>query len=401
MPRAFVTLSDSETDMHLDKLGLALPTYLGQVACRTFIPDTQNPSITKQMNIRGDFFRDSVPYLQPGFGGFFTSATGETDSGADRSVQYAIEFPLGTITQAKVGASDTLVVPSGADKVFFDKMYPPVPYAKWPRSAQFWHRTFQECSAGIVFSSSYKSYGLLLDRVHTSNAAVNGTMDPAYAGGSLGGNPFGPYCLVGPTTRPSLAAVGDSKFNGGTMTSNSTPYCGEIQGAFAPQFGFMDLSRGTQQAEQIAGSGFNKRKAYLAHASHGVLGAGVNDMITNGRTAVQVAGYRQTIIGFAPTLQWLETTLAPQTTSTDSWATVANQTVTSINAERVLFNQRVRAGNQGFVGFIDIADILESARNSGLWKAPGATGDGLHALNAGYALCDSNIDVGKIKPVMA
>ena len=125
MPRAFVTLSDSETDMHLDKLGLALPTYLGQVACRTFIPDTQNPSITKQMNIRGDFFRDSVPYLQPGFGGFFTSATGETDSGADRSVQYAIEFPLGTITQAKVGASDTLVVPSGADKVFFDKMYPP------------------------------------------------------------------------------------------------------------------------------------------------------------------------------------------------------------------------------------------------------------------------------------
>ena len=389
---------DAATDERLATLNLSLPSYLGQVGCRTFIPDTVNPSITKQMNIHADFIRDDVPYLQMGFGGFYTSTSGEVNSGAVRNISAAIEFPLGTIQRVTWGGSASLALADGADKVLSDPIYPPVPYVNWPRSAQIWERVYQDCSAGIVFSSSYKAYGLLLDRTHSSNAAVDGTMDPAYAGGSLGGNPFVPYCLVGPTTRASVVQVHDSRGNGGTMTSNSTPFTGELQGAFSAQFGFLDLSRGTQQAEQLATGGMAKRRAYLVHASHGIVGAGVNDMISNARTAVPVAGYRQTIIGFAPNLKWLETTIAPQTTSTDSWATVANQTVTSINAERVLFNQRVRAGNAGFVGFLDIADILESARNSGFWKAPGVTGDGLHPVNAGYALCDSGVDTSRVQP---
>tara|TARA_R110000868_G_scaffold230335_11_gene483506 strand:+ start:908 stop:2089 length:1182 start_codon:yes stop_codon:yes gene_type:complete len=390
----------SAFDQYQATRGAAIPAYLGQVGCRTFIPDTINPSITRQMNVRSEFLRDSVPYLQLGFGNFYTTTTGEANGGAVRYITAGIEFPLGTITQVKFDGSPTLALADGVDKVLSDPVLPPLPYISWPRTAQIWIRTLQECAAGIIFSSSYKAYGLLLDRTHTSNAAVDGTMDPAWSGGSLGGNPFGPYCIVGPTTRPSIVSVHDSRGNGGTMTSNSTTYTGEVQGAFGPRFGFMDLSRGTQQAEQIAGAGFTKRKAYLIHASHGICGAGVNDMVTNGRTAAQVAGYRQTIIGFAPKLKWLETTIAPVTTSTDSWATTANQTVTSINAERILFNQRVRAGNAGFDGFIDIADLLESARNSGFWK-PFMTGDGLHAVNAGYALCDTGIDTSIVRPLAA
>jgi lysophospholipase L1-like esterase len=108
-----------------------------------------------------------------------------------------------------------------------------------------------------------------------------------------------------------------------------------------------------------------------------------------------------------------QTTITPQTTSSDAWATVNNQTVASAGNEtaRLAANAWLRdgapisaspaaggtvaavgasgvlrAGQTGhpLAGIIEVADLAESARDSGKWKA-GYTGDGTHPNATGAA----------------
>jgi lysophospholipase L1-like esterase len=103
-----------------------------------------------------------------------------------------------------------------------------------------------------------------------------------------------------------------------------------------------------------------------------------------------------------------QTTITPRTTSTDAWATTTNQTV-QVPAEetvRVNFNTWLRAGAPIVAGVavaigtsgallvgqaghpltsvIDVTAEVESALNSGIWKAA-YTADGLHPTPVGYA----------------
>lgn len=106
----------------------------------------------------------------------------------------------------------------------------------------------------------------------------------------------------------------------------------------------------------------------------------------------QQNGYGQRVI---------QTTITPNTTSTDGWATTGNQTPVNATVEshRVQLNDWLRggapmsgglavavgtsgallAGDTGhpLYGYWEITDNVESARNSGIWKA-GYTTDGLH-----------------------
>ena len=108
--------------------------------------------------------------------------------------------------------------------------------------------------------------------------------------------------------------------------------------------------------------------------------------IFSGRTAAQVQANLQTIYARLRTLginRIYQTTITPRTTSTDSWTTVNNQTTTNVTheAERVTLNAWIRANTAGISGFFEVADVVESARDSGRWKA-GATADGIHPTDA-------------------
>lgn len=112
------------------------------------------------------------------------------------------------------------------------------------------------------------------------------------------------------------------------------------------------------------------------------------------------------------------TTCTPVTTSTDAWATVANQTVDTALKEprRLAYNAWLRdgapmtaagaaqavgatggtvlrAGQAGhpLAGYIEVADAVESARDSGKWKAA-LTADGTHPNPAGAAAIAASID---------
>jgi hypothetical protein len=90
-------------------------------------------------------------------------------------------------------------------------------------------------------------------------------------------------------------------------------------------------------------------------------------------------------------------TIEPNSSSTDDFETLSGQVVAGTSAQRTLFNDMVRAGITE--RYFDIADAVESRRNSGKWKVTGEpfayVADGVHANQAGNLLIR---DSGVIDP---
>ena len=103
-----------------------------------------------------------------------------------------------------------------------------------------------------------------------------------------------------------------------------------------------------------------------------------------------------------------QATFKPYTSSTDGWVTVENQTPGGVNPTRLAWNAWLRDGAPLIAGaaaatgttdpaavrvgsaghpldaVLEVADALESSRDSGVWT-PGYTSDGLHPNPTGHA----------------
>jgi len=92
-------------------------------------------------------------------------------------------------------------------------------------------------------------------------------------------------------------------------------------------------------------------------------------------------------------------TLTPKAASTDFWATTAAQTTSDLTdeASRIKYNTSVRAKVARVGQFSEIADVVESSRNSGVWKAPGATADGIHPKPSMYQTLIGSTNVAWFK----
>jgi hypothetical protein len=175
------------------------------------------------------------------------------------------------------------------------------------------------------------------------------------------------------------------------------------------------------------GAAFNSSKAFrLAVAqfcTHVVEGYGDNDFAPSGGNA-SLALLQSSMLGiwFSLARQGLKVwrvSILPRTTSTDAWATIGNQTVGGNDAARTGFNDWLRAGapispttlaavaigtggalvmgvtGHPLTGYFEIADLVETSRNSGVWKAPGYTTDGIHPNGNAHVLIGTNIDTTK------
>jgi hypothetical protein len=131
----------------------------------------------------------------------------------------------------------------------------------------------------------------------------------------------------------------------------------------------------------------------------------------NSRTLAQIQADKLTIWGWfyarnIPVYAW---TSIPGTTSTDSWATVGNQTTVAGESVRLTLNAwirdgapidattraavvvgtssnvlRIGAATHPVAAYWELADTVESARDSGKWKAS-YTADGTHPNATGHA----------------
>lgn len=230
-----------------------------------------------------------------------------------------------------------------------------------------------------------------------STAAMGTTQAAAYVNAcAIVGEPVG-----GPTV--VIGGVGDSVMSG--------------QGETATGWGFSWLTRGVNGAVplyrySVPGArlaALRARHAFglsmLTNCTHAVALIGTNDL-GDGRTFAQVqadlAWLYQSLADRG--VQVYGATLLPRTTSTDSWATTANQSAYSAayaagsGSARGQLNAWIRGGAGGLLaGYVETADAVETARDSGLWKVNGSanyyTADGTHPTTAGHTAMAPAVNV--------
>lgn len=230
-------------------------------------------------------------------------------------------------------------------------------------------------------------------------------------------NAFGPVAILGsPTTpQPSVAIIGDSISDGqadNTYGTGTDP--GYIQRAlFDANLGYVPIGKPGERANQfVAAALFSRRFPVVAGVTDAIAQYGINDV--NGATPLATmksdAVSLWTAVANRKVRVW-QTTITPSTTSSN--------TVPAVNdAIRTAFNDWIRdgspidattkvpvatgasgalrAGQTGhpLSGYFEIADLAETARNSGIWKT-GYSADGTHPTQTGTVVLKTGIDTSK------
>lgn len=354
-------------------------SYLGQIATRTRVPNGFAAANKQGMCRTAHFARDTIRSLQLAFGNWYVNSTTrqETGTGGTASVQVAVEYPAGVFAQFTFGGSFVGAIASGATGLT------DVLQINIPDGAEFWIRTFWDNPAGIVFSDALDMNHGEAFNVGASgipNQVTGGTVTNAITNGAV---VLLPCAILGQTTRNSICLIGDSRTaGGGDAFSDNSHYLGHGERSLAALTPVMNLGVSGDRAQSFIASS-TQRRALAAYCSHVVSAYGINDL-ANGRTSAQLLADLQTIRGYFPAGRFVQATLEPWTTSTDAWATTANQTPAAWEAQRTALNDQIRAAALGSK-FVEVADALESARNSGRWQ-PGRTADGVHANYGGTVL---------------
>lgn len=200
----------------------------------------------------------------------------------------------------------------------------------------------------------------------------------------------------GPETRPSVNTV--------TERLGAAGYIGRL--AALAGVGLATNGTGSDQAQFFA-SLVNRfrRLQFVRYGTTAIVNYGRND-ISSARTVAQVQADVITIWNLANNrkMRVLAATVTPRTTTTDGYLTTGNQTAVSNEANRVTYNTWLRDGapmvngaavatgtsgadraavyntagavvsaangTHPLYAVIEVADIVESGRNTGLWAAP-------------------------------
>lgn len=308
----------------------------------------------------------------------------------------SLEYPIGTIAGLfTFGGANNVAVEPGSH-VFTDALNVAI-----PRGARFALRTFADGPSGIC-NDSYApgdlagatidvcNYGATVANVYDSTAAITVTSRTAACR---------PTAVLGQTSAICIGVIGDSRAKG-TLDSASDFFggIGEINKRLSRKYLTLTVAEGgTRMTNAATSSGWDKRISLLnTYCDLIVTNHGINDL-NNGVTAASLITALATLRARLGNKPLYACTVAPYTTSTDGWTTLGNQTVKSWEAQRVSFNDKLRAGETAASGVIELADVVESARNDGKWKADGVTAglytsDGLHESKFAYdAISNSGI----------
>ena len=341
---------------------------------------TDQTTVNKQIMSRTQHrARDNIKSLQLVFGNWYVNASGvETGLGGSTTITASIEYPLGTFTQVKFSGVAAGVAADGANLVS-DAVAVLI-----PDGATFWVRSFFDSATGIVYRNTFD-----VNYLGGAEYAPSGLTDKTMSGSiTLAGAAFPPLAIIGNTNRPSALMIGDSRTYGSSDTMDATVAVGNLERSLYPSIATINSGRNADRAQYLLAS-HTKRLALANYVTDVVISLGINDLIAS-RTAAQVETDLEGVISAFAGIPVFIATLEPVSTSSDSFATIGNQTTAASNAERVTLNAAIRSGLAGAAGYFELADSVESSRDSGKWKVTGAangyTPDGLHANRAGSLL---------------
>lgn len=247
---------------------------------------------------------------------------------------------------------------------------------------------------------------------------------------------YGPSALLGyadsGAAAKSVLVIGDSIGGGGVdsgiqYTAPALLPGGFLIRALSGVAGLLNASIGGDLITFFQGTnGSFRRLSNATRANSAIIQDGTNDFANSVSAAVGEAA----MLAIASEVRRMGIskvfvlTVVPRTTSTDNWATTANQTPLSTDSQRIAYNTWVRAncpvdpttkapvavGTSGallagsfghpITGIFDVAATVESSLNSGVWAAANrvATGSITSGLNtitvAGTTFTSTNQESG-------
>lgn len=345
-----------------------------------------------------------------------TSSAGatETDSPNDITVHASVE-PVngGTRIPVRVSGKIEFIVPAGgmvvSDPIGIDVK----------KGDYFWSWTWVSVSSGQKFPrGGFAATAANGEGFNYPTTAAVGT-DVTLSGSrptTANNYVYGPAAILVEPVDPGKAVIGlvGDSISAGTGDNQY----GFVERWLADNYSLQRVPYPSEQMYKWVdnnGSTRYRRAALLglAGVTHILAGHIRNDISTSIATLMQKAiNYWTFLDRIAPGKVWAWT-CTPYTSSTDSWATVANQSPFSPTDEvnRIDYNtwlrdgapmnpttrvpvavgaSGVRVGEAGhpLAGYLDVADIAESARDSGKWKVTGSTAwtaDGIHPNSIGAA----------------
>ena len=381
--------------------------FVGEVATRASVPDTFDATKTQMMSRSGHFARNDIKSLQIVLANFAsTSPTfSEEAPGNSATVTASIEYPAGSCHQVTFSSSSTGSVPN-AGSLVSDALTVII-----PNGSKFWVRIYQTSAGGVVYNAflngtQFVAGNPMGDAVHLGTSGISDqttTCDTITDNSDGGFHP--PFAIIAKLSLPALCLLGDSETEGADSGPDSNGNSGAIMRSLGPSFSYINLSvDGTSAA--VFNTNANAIEAAFQWCSH-LNVEFVND-IANGASLPTIEASLSTIYSTftnytknSASATIFQNTAPPRTTSTDSWATLANQSTQSFESVRVSFNTALRNATFGpNGGYFDFDQPLESSLNSGKWNAGGGfpactsgsgnatdwTTDGVHP-----ASCGSNV----------
>lgn len=370
-------------------------SYTGQFATNCNICTAKLPGPYSGLLSRSRHFaRTGVASLQVAFPNWVinwfygTPNFAEAGSGAIMTLTAAVEY-AGVSTPFKWSGNTSVTIADGATSPLSDPLSVVI-----QQGDPFFIRSFYSLVSGDVILNTGSGISSSVSGANAANGEQcrSNTTDQTTATGNLTGGLqvdgliYRPILLVAtlPTDTKAFLIVGDSRNDGYrdvyTGISNDR---GEMPRTVGGTFGYANCSVPGDNASNFIAS-HARRVALAAYFSHVICAYGINDI--DGNTAAFVAAKLATLAGYF-SIPVYQTTLGPVTDSTDAWATLVNQTPNASRVHRVeLNNTYIRGGGiAGMAGFVEVADALESARDSGLWKVNGTanwfTDDTIHETN--------------------
>ena len=352
------------------------PAYLGLVASRFQPPDDFNSGNKSVMSRTYHVANVNIKNPQV----IFQNAN--FANSANFTLKFSIEYPVGTCWAATFSGSST--VSTTAASVISDA----VSGVNIPAGAGFYIDSLYNSSSGtgtITTGVSALGEGQIL------STTLNGAPDYTACNGTVtpGAYPYTPIAVIAQTTQPSFLFIGDSRVYGtNDVGYTSTNYAnGEFAHAIVANnnYAFADMGvPGSKAYDFINTAAYNYPFKILGnYVTYVFNDYGINDLNAS-TTAAELTNLNQRIRGIFPTNYYIQSTVGPNTNSTDNWATIGNQTLAnaSANTQRVVYNDALRVNNGWVTNYAENANVTESAQDSGFIAVNGTanycTLDGLH-----------------------
>lgn len=377
-------------------------TLLGPVATSAMIPNSENITASQScMTRKAHIARTSITNIRVAMANWFVTLNVPnpgSESGTDNSiaVQEWIEYPNGTYTPLTFSGISTATIQNLTTQLS-DYLTLSI-----PNGTTFYEWTHVVGSGGSNFPLVAEGIGNPLF-VSGGEAANCGTSGVPVTPGSItdngnGSRGYWSSAVLGKTSQPTFFIIGDSRTQGVHEAADSSYDLGDVARSVGPSYAYInDGISGQRCAGWVAHH--DLQSALAAYATVIIDQLCYNEFNQQSMPVANVEAYKQNIQAHFKGRIYVDTTIEPWTSSSNSWIDLAGQTLNGQTTSMNTYNDWVRSLSPG-VGYAELSNAVSTAQDSGFWISNGTpnfyTPDGIHPSTNGSLAIKS---FGGVDPV--